>query len=155
MTVLNYTTVVTPFCNGTQVGYTVYLSNKTVLTYVLGTNTTTMPPALVPTYILAYPYVLMLAVLLIIVIAMYKFGDLGMKNSLLLVSAAAIVAVLAYLGVGNPYASFSISCPSAKAPVTVAIPLPQNMSLVFLATTWLGIIAIILVIASLMMEYAS
>jgi len=152
---LNYTTVVTPFCNGTQVGYTVYLSNKTALTYVLGKNATTIPPALIPTYIQAYPYMLMLTVLLIIVIAMYKFGDLGMRNSLILASAAAITTVLAYLGVGNPYMSFSISCPSAKAPVTVAIPLPQNMSLVFLATAWLGITAIILVIASLMMEYAS
>jgi len=149
--VLNYTTAITPFCSGTQVGYTVYLSNKTVLTYILGTNATTLPPALVPITIQAYPYALMLAVLLIIVIVMYRFGDLGMRNSLILASASAIIAVLAYLGVGNPYASFNLSCPNTYAPVTVTVPLPQNL---FLATTWLGIIAIILIIASLMMEYA-
>jgi len=151
MTVLNYTTAITPFCSGTQVGYTVYLSNKTVLTYILGTNATTLPPALIPTYIQAYPYVLLLAVLIIIAIAMYRFGDLGMRNSLLLAGATAVVTALAYLGVGNPYASFNLSCPNTYAPVTVTIPLPQNL---FLATTWLGIIAIILVIASLIMEYS-
>jgi hypothetical protein len=90
-------------------------------------------------------------VLLIIAIAMYKFGDLGMRNSLLLAGATAVVTVLAYLGVGNPYASFNLSCPNANAPVTVTVPLPQN---IFLATTWLGIIAIILIIASLITEYA-
>ena len=150
MAVLNYTTAITPFCSGSQVGYTVYLSNKTVLTYILGTNATTLPPALVPTTILAYPYALMLAALIIIVLAVYKFGDLGMRNSLLLAGATAVVTVLAYLGVGNPYASFNLSCPNANAPVTVTVPLPQN---IFLATTWLGIIAIILIIASLMAEY--
>ncbi len=77
MPVLNYTTAITPYCSGSQVGYTVYLSNKTMLTYILGTNATTLPPALVPTPILAYPYVLMLAVLIIIVIVMYRFGDWG------------------------------------------------------------------------------
>ena len=151
MAVLNYTTAITPFCSGSQVGYTVYLSNKTVLTYILGTNATTLPPALVPTTILAYPYALMLAALIIIVLVAYKFGDLGMRNSLILAGATAVVTVLAYLGVGNPYASFNLSCPNANAPVTVTVPLPQN---IFLATTWLGIIAIILITASLIMEYA-
>ncbi len=151
MPVLNYTTAITPFCSGTQVGYTVYLSNKTVLTYILGQNATTPPPALVPTPILAYPYALMLASLIIIVLAVYKFGDLGMRNSLILASASAIIAVLAYLGVGNPYASFNLSCPNTYAPVTVTVPLPQN---IFLATTWLSIIAIILIIASLITEYS-
>ena len=150
MAVLNYTTAIMPYCSGSQVGYTVYLSNKTVLTYILGTNATTMPPALIPTYIQAYPYVLLLAVLIIIAIAMYRFGDLGLRNSLLLAGATAVVTVLAYLGVGNPYASFNLSCPNTYAPVTVTVPLPQN---IFLATTWLGIIAIILVIASLITEY--
>ena len=150
MALLNYTTVVTPFCSGSQVGYTVYLSNKTVLTYILGTNATTLPPALVPTYILAYPYVLMLAALIIIVLAVYRFGDLGLRNSLILASASAIVAVLGYLGVGDPYVSFNLSCPNSYAPVTVTVPMPQNL---FLATTWLGIIAITLVIASLITEY--
>jgi len=148
--VLNYTTVITPYCSGSQVGYTVYLSNKTVLTYILGTNATTLPPALVPTTILAYPYALMLAALIIIVLAVYKFGDLGMRNSLILASASAIVAVLGYLSLGNPYMSFNLSCPNTYAPVTVTVPLPQN---IFLATTWLGIIAIILIIASLTTEY--
>ena len=151
MAVLNYTTAITPFCSGTQVGYTVYLSNKTALTYILGQNATTLPPALIPTYILAYPYVLMLTALIIIVLAVYKFGDLGMRNSLILASASAITIVLAYLGVGNPYVPFNLSCPNSYAPVTVTVPLPQN---IFLATTWLGIIAIILVIASLITEYA-
>jgi hypothetical protein len=151
MAVLNYTTAITPFCSGTQVGYTVYLSNKTILTYVLGKNATILPPALIPTYIQAYPYVLLLAVLLIIVIAMYRFGDLGLRNSLLLAGATAVVTALAYLGVGNPYASFNLSCPNTYAPVTVTVPMPQN---IFLATTWLGIIAIILVIASLITEYS-
>jgi len=151
MAVLNYTTVITPFCSGSQVGYTVYLSNNTVVHYVLGANATTLPPALIPGYIQAYPYALLLAVLLIILIAMYKFGDLGLKNSLILATASAIVTVLGYLGVGNPYASFNLSCPNTYAPITVTVPMPQN---ILLATTWLGIIAIILVIASLIMEYA-
>ena len=150
MAVLNYTTAITPFCSGAQIGYTVYLSNETVLTYILGQNATTLPPALVPMPILAYPYVLMLAALIIIVLTVYRFGDLGLRNSLILASASAIVTVLAYLGVGNPYASFNLSCPNANAPVTVAVPLPQS---IFLATTWLGVIAIILIIASLITEY--
>ena len=150
MAVLNYTTAITPFCSGAQVGYTVYLSNKTVLTYILGTNATTLPPALVPGYIQAYPYVLMLAVLLIIAVVVYKFGDLGMRGSLLLAGVTAVVTVLAYLGVGNPYASFNLSCPNTYATVTVTVPMPQNL---FLATTWLGIIAITLIIASLITEY--
>jgi len=153
------TTAVTPVCNTNNIGYTATYTEKLpngttytyTLTYILGQNATTLPPALVPTYILAYPYALMLAVLLIIVIVMYRFGDLGMRNSLILAGATAVVTVLAYLGVGNPYASFNLSCPNANAPVTVTVPLPQNL---FLATTWLGIIAIILIIASLMTEYA-
>jgi len=75
---------------------------------------------------------------------------LGMRGSLLLAGATAVVTVLAYLGVGNPYASFNLSCPNTYAPVTVTVPMPQNL---FLATTWLGIIAITLVIASLITEY--
>jgi len=74
-----------------------------------------------------------------------------MRNSLILASASAIVTVLGYLSVGNPYMSFNLSCPNSYAPVTVTVPMPQN---IFLATTWLGIIAIILVIASLITEYS-
>jgi hypothetical protein len=152
------TTAVTPVCNTNNIGYTATYTEKLpngttytyTLTYILGTNASNLPPALVPTHILAYPYALMLAVLLIIVIVMYRFGDLGMRNSLMLAGATAVVTVLAYLGVGNPYMSFNLSCPNANAPVTVTVPLPQNL---FLATTWLGIIAIILIITSLTTEY--
>ena len=143
----NYTTAVTAYCVDGQIGYTVYFSNKTVVTYILGVNASGIPPGIVPLPAVAYvPVVsLMMAVALFIVLFV-KRNSMAWRVTII---ALAIITMVVTRALASPYVNTTLDCLTSSGGydvVTVSMPNPYYP---YALTAYTALFAVVIITVAL------
>ena len=139
----NYTTAVSAYCAGGQVGYSVYFSNKTVFTYILGVNASSIPPGIVPLPAAAYVPIISLMVAIVLFIALF-----ARRNSLtwrVVAIALAIITMVATRALVSPYVTTTLNCltnSDSYDMVTVSMPNPYYP---YTLTAYIALFSVIMI----------
>ena len=123
--VLNYTTAVTPYCGSAGIGYTVYYSNGSATTYVIGVNATTLPPNFVVGYSILDAILMVASLALASLVAYHVAAGKGLGTTRLVTLS---LIGLAVFGVGmlmsaSPLRPVVMSCGSSTYTVMAYDPL--------------------------------
>jgi hypothetical protein len=143
----NYTTAVSAYCASGQVGYSVYFSNKTVVTYILGVNASSIPPGIVPLPAIVYAPIISLMVAVILFIVLF-----ARRNSLtwrVITIALAIITMVATRAFTTPYVTTTLNCLASNGDydvVTLSIPNPYYP---YVTTAYIALFSVIMIAVAL------
>ena len=140
---LNYTTAVSAYCAGGQVGYSVYFSNKTVFTYILGVNASSIPPGIVSLPAVAYVPIISLMVAIVLFIVLF-----ARRNSLtwrVVVVALAITTMVATRALASPYVTTTLNCLTSSGSYDIATVSIPNPYYPYAITAYIALFSVIMV----------
>ena len=139
----NYTTAVSAYCASGQVGYSVYLSNKTVFTYILGVNASSIPPGIVSLPAVAYMPIISLMVAIVLFIVLF-----ARRNSLtwrVVAIALAIITMVATRALASPYVTTTLNCLTGSGSYDIATVSIPNPYYPYAITAYIALFAVIMV----------
>jgi glucan phosphoethanolaminetransferase (alkaline phosphatase superfamily) len=139
----NYTTAVSAYCAGGQVGYSVYFSNKTVFTYILGVNASNIPPGIVSLPAVAYVPIISLMVAVILFIVLF-----ARRNSLtwrVVAIALAIITMVATRALASPYVTTTLNCLTSSGSYDIATVSIPNPYYPYAITAYIALFSVIMV----------
>jgi len=143
----NYTTAVTAYCANGQIGYTVYLSNKTVLTYILGVNASSIPPGIVSLPAVAYVPIASLMIAIILFIAL-----LVKRNSMtwrITTIALAIITMVVTRALASPYVTTTLNCLTSSGGYDVVSVSMPNPYYPYALTAYTALFAVVIIAVAL------